>query len=1009
MSATASRPVGLAALAAITLGVAIGCGTTGHSPSGPNAGSAQQPNGASATRDSGSHPVAFADAAGAAQLLPDAPADEGPSGQQRASGAGQKAPTSQPTGFGEEDHRLVQQKDEIVSVLKNGMVVIAKRVPSPVVSVRGYAQAGGVYEGPWLGGGLSHLLEHLVAGGTNQRRTEEQNRDLLQRIGNNSNAYTTEDVTSFFVNTTADNLEPAVDLVTGWMLGARITEAEFQREREVVQRELEMDKGIPDRMFYELANDNRYRVSPKRVPVIGFEPVIQKLKRDDVYTYYKWAYQPNNLVFAVSGNLDPEVLLKAVRNYVDAAPPGRQFPHNIEPEPQVTSSRTMVATFPKLGEARLQVAFPSVRLDSPDLFAMDLLATVLGGGESAQLVEEIRDAKQLVSAIDASDETPSYVDGTFTVSMTLAPEKVGPATEAVLAELEKAKTDGVDEQRLARGKAQMKAARIKRMQTAEDVAESLATDYITTGDPHFSDRYVERIQAVTNDEIKAVAKKYFDRTRLLTTSLLPAEYVGAKGLPKAEEVLRPVVPTTQPGKEQPASPVARVELEDGTVLLTRRISTSPTVTIQLYSLGGVTAEDAKTNGLGNLAMEMLPRGTKTRSAQQISEFFDSIGGDLDTKCGNNSWVWTATCLRDDFAKAFDAYADVVNNPSFPDAELAAMKKRVLAEIAQEDADWTQQALRFFKKAYFGPMNSPYQYLPIGTAENVQGFTADQARDWYTNKVLGSKKVLAVYGDVDPAEAERIVRQHFGKGKKPEAPEAKSARAATPGAAASTPSIVVNQVEVNKTEQALAGIVIGFKADTVIGEPATFPLAVADTMASGYTYPTGYLFDTLRGEGLVYVVDAQNVPGRGKDLPGTFMVYAGCDPKNVNKVVDLILLNIAREQGTDRDVNVDWFKRSKELIVVAEAMENETPAAQAQQAALDELYGLGYDWHRTFADKIRAVPLPDVRNIARERLNTCVVTISTPAPELVKVEKGRREYKSFPPVDLTPRGVQHDTH
>ena len=140
-----------------------------------------------------------------------------------------------------------------------------------------------------------------------------------------------------------------------------------------------------------------------------------------------------------------------------------------------------------------------------------------------------------------------------------------------------------------------------------------------------------------------------------------------------------------------------------------------------------------------------------------------------------------------------------------------------------------------------------------------------------------------------------------------------------------------------------------------------------------------------------------------------MVYAGCDPKNVNKVVDLILLNIARLQGTDRDVNADWFKRSKELIVVAEAMENETPAAQAQQAAMDELYGLGYDWHRTFADKIRAVPLPDVRNIARERLKPCVVTISTPAPELVKVEKGRREYKSFPPVDLTPRGVQHDTH
>ena len=87
--------------------------------------------------------------------------------------------------------------------------MIVKRVPSPVVAVRGYALTGGVYEGKWLGGGLSHLLEHLCAGGSNDRRTEEQNRNLLQAIGNNSNAYTSTDHTAFFVDTTTDHLEEA--------------------------------------------------------------------------------------------------------------------------------------------------------------------------------------------------------------------------------------------------------------------------------------------------------------------------------------------------------------------------------------------------------------------------------------------------------------------------------------------------------------------------------------------------------------------------------------------------------------------------------------------------------------------------------------------------------------------------------------------------------------------------------------------------------------------------------
>ncbi|MBV8780401.1 MAG: insulinase family protein, partial [Phycisphaerae bacterium] len=220
------------------------------------------------------------------------------------------ADKSQLAGYGEEVARLVNQKDEIVSQLRNGMIVIVRRVPSPVVAVRGYAMTGGVYEGQWLGGGLSHLLEHLVAGGSNSRRTEEQNRNLLQAIGNDSNAYTTTDHTAFFVNTTPEHLDQAIDLVTGWMLTAEITEPEYRREYQVVQRELEMDKGNPDFVFAQLTNVNRYHVNSERVPVIGYQEVIQGLKVEDVRNYYHLAYQPNNIVFAVAGNLDPETMLK---------------------------------------------------------------------------------------------------------------------------------------------------------------------------------------------------------------------------------------------------------------------------------------------------------------------------------------------------------------------------------------------------------------------------------------------------------------------------------------------------------------------------------------------------------------------------------------------------------------------------------------------------------------------------------------------------------------------------
>lgn len=402
------------------------------------------------------------------------------------------------------------------------------------------------------------------------------------------------------------------------------------------------------------------------------------------------------------------------------------------------------------------------------------------------------------------------------------------------------------------------------------------------------------------------------------------------------------------------------------------------------------------------------RGTKTRSAAQIAEFFDSLGAEMNTACGNNSWYWTASCLKEHFPKVLEAYADILNNASFPGAELPQMKQRVEAAIEGQDADWTQQAFRFFKKEYFGPSKSPYQFMVVGATKNVGAMTQQQLADWYQKKVLPARRVMAIYGDIDLDEAQKLAEQYIGKGGKAAGPPPVNQAPNVAGPTTDKPVALVERVAVQKTEQPLAGIVIGYRSDSVIGDPSNYPIAVADTMASGYTYPTGYLHEILRGRGLVYVVHAQNVPGKGKDLPGTFLAYAGCDPKRVNEVVDVILENIARLQGTPEDVNVKWFERSKQLITTAEAMMNETPQQQASTAALDELYGMGYNYHDYFTSKVNAVKLDDVRAVSRQRLWSCVVTVSTPDPSVVDVKTGERTYGTFAPVELTPRGVQHDT-
>ena len=174
----------------------------------------------------------------------------------------------------------------------------------------------------------------------------------------------------------------------------------------------------------------------------------------------------------------------------------------------------------------------------------------------------------------------------------------------------------------------------------------------------------------------------------------------------------------------------------------------------------------------------------------------------------------------------EVYADVVNNPSFPDAEIPGMKECVVAAIDGQDADWFAQAIRFFRKTYFAPSKSPYQFTVLGTQANVKSFDRTALSKWYYQTILNRPRVLAIYGDIDLAQAKQLAQSHFGKSTTPTTPP--PSRPQTPPAVsgrtegAGSPSITVTRVEINKTNNPQAGVVIGFKSDSVIASPTSRP-------------------------------------------------------------------------------------------------------------------------------------------------------------------------------------------
>jgi zinc protease len=150
--------------------------------------------------------------------------------------------------------------------------------------------------------------------------------------------------------------------------------------------------------------------------------------------------------------------------------------------------------------------------------------------------------------------------------------------------------------------------------------------------------------------------------------------------------------------------------------------------------------------------------------------------------------------------------------------------------------------------------------------------------------------------------------------------------------------------------------------------------VLDAIMSGYSYPGGWLHNELRGAGLVYYVHAFQITG---PAPGYFTILAQTHPDQVDEVLERIEANVQR--ALEGRISEDEFRTAQQRIVALHAQENTTIESQAQQAALDELYGLGYDYDRTFDERIRAVTLDDVVRVAKKYFGHHIVITTSPRP------------------------------
>jgi zinc protease len=323
------------------------------------------------------------------------------------------------------------------------------------------------------------------------------------------------------------------------------------------------------------------------------------------------------------------------------------------------------------------------------------------------------------------------------------------------------------------------------------------------------------------------------------------------------------------------------------------------------------------------------------------------------------------------------FADVLLNPAFAADKMDSTRERQLAALQATQSDPFGQCSLYFDQQFFTA--SPYRFPRVGTPETIAAVTVEDLRDFYNRVRVGRNMVLAVSGDVDPAEVESWVRDRISArlqaGQPVEAPAGIKPR-----------QVETPEIYVQKSDKPGTTVIVGYPGTDIYDLSDRVPMDVFDTVASGYTMPRGWLHDTLRGQSLVYAVHFSGRPGL---LPGYYRAAALCQPDKATRVARLIEDLLA--SGRDYAYGDQELERARTTILTARQMERQTPEQIARDMTFDELYGLGYDFEEKYAERLRAVTADDVRRVARKFIGPPVICITTPAPELVDAEELRKPY------------------
>src|SRR6059036_1401146 len=567
--------------------------------------------------------------------------------------------------------------------LPNGLTIIVQEDHSaPVASVQAWCATGSIDEDQHLGAGLSHILEHMLFKGTKTRSTNVI-AQKIQDVGGYINAYTSFDRTVFWIDVPKDGIATALDVLADAMMNSTLPPEEYQKEQEVIRREFAMGLDDPDRVVGLRLFATAYQRHPYRFPVIGEIEIYNQLTHEQVMQYYKTRYVPNNLTFVVAGDVDAEKVRQQLTELFKPYPEQSLKPVFIPAEPPQLGLREVHQEFPT-ELTHLEFAWHIPEVTNPDVPALDLLSTILGDGRSSRLYRRVREEAGLAFRISAFSYTPGD-PGLFGIDATLDPKKREAAEQLALRIVDEVKQTGVTADELDKAKKISLSHHLGALTTMQGQASDIGSNWFLTRNLNFSRDYLDVVQKMTLDDIKRVAATYLTENNLAVVSLNPKGSLAGKA---------------EGAKAVAAGEIQKFDLSNGLRLLVREDPRLPLVGIGAVFRGGLLAETPQDNGITRLMAKVLLKGTKTRTAEQIANEIEAVGGSISSDAGNNSFSVSVDVMKPDVKLGLDLLSDVLLNATFPEKAIAREKEIQIAAIRQEEEQLTSVERNIMRQALF---------------------------------------------------------------------------------------------------------------------------------------------------------------------------------------------------------------------------------------------------------------------------------------------------------------------